>query len=108
KAVIGAQWLLFRSGIGSSNQFEAAGFVRSAAGVEYPDIQFHFLPVAIRYDGRSAAPGHSFQAHVGPMRSKSRGTVRLRRGDPLGKPEIRFNYMSHPDDWREFRHCIRL
>ncbi|MDD9908935.1 MAG: choline dehydrogenase [Ahrensia sp.] len=108
KALIGAQWLLFKRGLGASNQFESAAFVRSAAGVDYPDIQYHFLPAAIRYDGKAAAPGHGFQAHVGPMRSKSRGTVRLASADAMDSPEIRFNYMSHDDDWRDFRHCIRL
>ncbi|MCC5778218.1 choline dehydrogenase [Nitratireductor sp. B36] len=108
KGLIGAQWLFLKSGLGTSNHFEAGAFVRSAAGVDYPDIQFHFLPVAIRYDGKAAAKCHGFQAHVGPMRSKSRGTIRLRSGDAWEKPEIRFNYMSHPDDWRDFRHCIRL
>jgi choline dehydrogenase len=108
KALIGAQWLLFRSGPGATNHFEAAAFVRSAAGVDYPDIQYHFLPAAVRYDGKSAADGHGFQAHVGPMRSKSRGAVTLRSPDPADKPVIRFNYMSHPDDWADFRHCIRL
>ncbi|MFC5584016.1 choline dehydrogenase [Nitratireductor kimnyeongensis] len=108
KALIGAQWLFLKSGLGTSNHFEAGAFVRSAAGVAYPDIQFHFLPVAIRYDGKAAANGHGFQAHVGPMRSKSRGTIRLRSGDAWDKPEIRFNYMSHTDDWSDFRHCIRL
>jgi len=108
KARIGAEWLFFKSGLGATNHFEGAAFVRSAAGVEYPDIQFHFLPVAIRYDGKAAAGGHGFQAHVGPMRSKSRGSVTLRSSDPKEKPKILFNYMSHPDDWRDFRHCIRL
>ena len=75
---MGAQWLFTRTGPGASNQFESQGFVRSAAGVDYPDIQFHFLPIAVRYDGRAVAEGHGFQAHVGPMRSKSRGSVRLR------------------------------
>ncbi len=108
KAWVGAQWLLARRGPGASNQFEACGFIRSAAGVDYPDIQFHFLPIAVRYDGKTAAKGHGFQVHVGPMRSKSRGTVRLRDADPASPPEIRFNYMSHPDDWAEFRRAIRL
>ena len=108
KALIGAEWLFFRSGIGASNQFEAAAFVRSRAGVKYPDIQYHFLPVAIRYDGRAAARAHGFQAHVGPMRSASRGSVRLRSGDPADAPVIRFNYMSTEQDWIDFRHCIRL
>jgi choline dehydrogenase len=108
KALIGAEWLFFKSGLGATNHFEAAAFVRSKAGVDYPDIQYHFLPAAVRYDGKAAAKSHGFQAHVGPMRSKSRGTVALRSSDPWEKPEIRFNYMSHPDDWADFRHCIRL
>lgn len=108
KAMIGAQWLFFKSGLGATNHFEAAAFVRSRAGVDYPDIQYHFIPAAVRYDGRAAAKAHGFQAHVGPMRSKSRGSVTLRSPDPKSKPVIRFNYMSHPDDWTEFRHCIRL
>ncbi|RWB74655.1 MAG: choline dehydrogenase [Mesorhizobium sp.] len=108
KALIGAQWLFFKSGLGATNHFEAAAFVRSQAGVDYPDIQYHFIPAAVRYDGKSAAKSHGFQAHVGPMRSKSRGSVTLRSPDAKAKPVIRFNYMSHPDDWSEFRHCIRL
>jgi choline dehydrogenase len=108
KALIGAEWLFFKSGLGATNHFEAAAFVRSKAGVDYPDIQYHFLPAAVRYDGKAAAKSHGFQAHVGPMRSKSRGTIKLRSNDPRAKPEIRFNYMSHPDDWADFRHCIRL
>jgi choline dehydrogenase len=108
KALVGAQWLFTRRGPGASNQFEAGGFIRSAAGVEYPDIQFHFLPIAVRYDGRAAAGGHGFQAHVGPMRSASRGSVTLRSADPAAPPVIRFNYMAHASDWAEFRACIRL
>lgn len=108
KAWVGLQWLLAGRGPGASNQFEACGFIRSAAGIEYPDIQFHFLPLAVRYDGRAAVRGHGFQVHVGPMRSKSRGEVRLRSADPGEAPAIRFGYMAHPDDWTEFRACIRL
>jgi len=108
KAWVGAQWLMSGTGLGASNQFEACGFIRSDAGVDYPDIQYHFLPIAVRYDGKAAAEGHGFQVHTGPMRSKSRGSVRLASGDPAAAPEIRFNYMSHPDDWAEFRKCIRL
>ncbi|MBZ9674772.1 choline dehydrogenase [Mesorhizobium sp. ES1-1] len=108
KALIGAQWLFLKTGLGATNHFEAAAFVRSRPGVDYPDIQYHFIPAAIRYDGKAAAKSHGFQAHVGPMRSKSRGSVTLRSPDPKSKPVIRFNYMSHPDDWSEFRHCIRL
>ncbi|MEP9370970.1 choline dehydrogenase [Mesorhizobium sp. KR1-2] len=108
KALIGAQWMLFKSGLGATNHFEAAAFIRSAAGVDYPDIQYHFIPAAVRYDGKSAAKSHGFQAHVGPMRSKSRGAVTLRSPDPADRPRILFNYMSHPDDWTDFRRCIRL
>lgn len=108
KALIGAQWLFLRRGLGTSNQFEACAFVRSAAGVPYPDIQFHFLPGAIRYDGKAAAPMHGFQAHVGPMRSPSRGAVTLRSADAKAAPVIRFNYMSHDEDWRDFRRAIRI
>ncbi len=108
KAAIGAQWLFSKTGIGSSNQFESAAFVRSRAGVDYPDIQFHFLPLAVRYDGKVAAEGHGFQAHVGPMRSVSRGRIALKSSDPTDAPSILFNYMSDETDWRDFRHCIRL
>ncbi len=108
KGLIGLEWLLFKSGPGATNHFESAAFLRSAPGVEYPDIQYHFLPVAIRYDGKVPAKSHGFQAHVGPMRSKSRGWVKLRSADPGDKAVIQFNYMSHEDDWRDFRHCIRL
>jgi len=108
KAWVGAQWLLTKGGPGASNQFESAAFIRSRAGVKYPDIQYHFLPIAVRYDGQAAAEGHGFQAHVGPMRSKSRGAVTLASADPRAAPKIAFNYMSHEDDWRDFRACIRL
>ncbi len=108
KAKIGAQWLFTKTGLGTSNQFESAGFVRSKAGVEYPDIQYHFMPIAVRYDGQAAAEGHGYQAHVGPMRSASRGQVTLRSSDPADNPRIQFNYMSDPADWEDFRTCIRL
>jgi choline dehydrogenase len=108
KALIGAEWLFLKSGDGATNHFESAAFVRSKAGVDYPDIQYHFLPVAIRYDGKAPAEGHGFQAHVGPMRSASRGRVKLRSADPAAPPSILFNYMSTPEDWADFRHCIRL
>jgi choline dehydrogenase len=108
KAVIGAQWLFTKTGLGASNQFESAAFIRSRAGVPYPDIQYHFLPMAVRYDGKAAAEGHGFQAHTGPMRSVSRGAVTLRSADPKDDPRILFNYMSDPQDWEDFRTCIRL
>ena len=108
KARIGAEWVLWKTGLGSSNQFESAGFIRSRAGIDYPDIQFHFLPIAVSYDGKVAPEGHGFQAHVGPMRSASRGQVTLRSSDPIDNPRIQFNYMSDPQDWEDFRSCIRL
>ncbi|NNK79370.1 MAG: choline dehydrogenase, partial [Litoreibacter sp.] len=108
KALIGAEWLFMRKGLGASNQFENAAFIRSRAGVSYPDIQLHFLPMAVRYDGYAAAEGHGFQAHVGPMRSASRGTVTLRSADPKDAPKILFNYMSAASDWEDFRTCIKL
>jgi len=108
KALVGARWLFLGTGLGASNQFEAGAFIRSRPGVDYPDVQFHFLPIAVRYDGRAVAQGHGFQAHVGPMRSPSRGSVTLRSPDPADSPRIRFNYMSDPQDWEDFRTCIRL
>ncbi len=108
KGFVGTQWLLAKLGLGASNQFESGGFIRSKPGVRYPDIQFHFLPIAVRYDGQAAAEGHGYQAHVGPMRSKSRGQVTLNSADPNAAPKIEFNYMSHPEDWEDFRTCIRL
>lgn len=108
QGVAGAQWLFTKSGLGTSNQFESCAFVRSAAGVKQPDIQFHFLPVAISYDGKAAARSHGFQVHVGYNHSKSRGAVTLRSPDPMADPIIKFNYMSHEEDWIKFRHCVRL
>jgi choline dehydrogenase len=108
RALIGAEWLMRGRGLGASNHFEAGGFIRSRAGVRYPDIQFHFLPMAVAYDGSTLAKEHGFQAHVGPMRSKSRGSVRLKSPDPTQPPRIQFNYMSHPGDWIEMRACARL
>jgi choline dehydrogenase len=108
KMRVGLEWLLNKSGPGSSNAFESCAFLRSKPGVKYPDIQYHFLPIAVRYDGQAAAEGHGFQAHVGPMRSSSRGSVTLRSTAPAEDPKILFNYMSDPQDWADFRHCIRL
>ena len=108
KILIGAQWVLTKQGLGATNHFESCGFIRSRPGVPYPDIQFHFLPLAVRYDGRAVQQGHSMQAHVGPMRSKSRGWVRLRSADARDRPRIMFNYMSHAEDWIEARACVRL
>ncbi|MGZ2457518.1 MULTISPECIES: choline dehydrogenase [Rhizobium] len=108
QGVAGAQWLLSRGGLGASNQFEACAFLRSAPGLKQPDIQYHFLPVAISYDGKAAAKSHGFQVHVGYNLSKSRGSVSLRSADPKADPVLRFNYMSHAEDWEKFRHCVRL
>jgi choline dehydrogenase len=108
RLLIGLRWLLRHDGLGSSNHFETGGFIRSRPGVRYPDIQFHFLPMAVSYDGSSLAHEHGFQAHVGPMRSQSRGWVRLRSAEPRDPPRIFFNYMSRPEDWAEMRACVRL
>ncbi|HWA81598.1 MAG TPA: choline dehydrogenase [Acetobacteraceae bacterium] len=108
KALIGLRWLLSHDGLGATNHFESCGFIRSRPGVEYPDIQYHFLPAAIRYDGKAHASAHGFQAHVGPMRSESRGWVRLASPDPVTAPKIFFNYMSREEDWADMRQCVRL
>ena len=108
KAWVGAQWFFRKTGLGASNQFESAAFIRSDKGVDYPDIQYHFLPIAVRYDGQAAAEGHGFQAHVGPMRSDSRGEITLASADPKDAPKIFFNYMSTEQDWIDFRKCVRL
>ncbi len=108
KAMVGLRWLLLKSGPGASNQFESTGFIRSRAGVEYPDIQYHFLPIAVRYDGKAAAAGHGFQAHVGPTRSPARGSVSLASAEAADAPRIRYNYMTGPTDWEDFRHGIRV
>ena len=107
KALIGARWLFLRDGDGATNHFEAGAFINSP-DADYPDIQYHFLPAAIRYDGKAAADADGFQAHVGPMRSESRGQVSLLSNRPEDAPRIVFNYMSANADWRIFRHCIRL
>jgi choline dehydrogenase len=108
KALIGAEWLFLKRGLGATNHFESCGFIRTAAGIEYPDLQFHFLPAAIRYDGRAPARTHGYQVHVGPNRSKSRGWLKLRSSEPRDPPRAFFNYMSLPDDWAAFRTAIRL
>ena len=108
KAWLGAQWMLTRKGLAASNQFEACAFIRSKAGIEYPDLQYHFLPIAVRYDGKASAHGHGFQVHTGPMRSRSRGSVTLRSADPRDPPKILFNYLSDPGDLEDFRTAIRL
>jgi choline dehydrogenase len=108
KALIGLRWMLRKDGLGATNHFETGGFIRSRAGERYPDIQYHFLPMAVSYDGSSLAREHGYQAHVGPMRSGSRGWVRLASANALDKPRVFFNYMSEPDDWVQMRACVRL
>ncbi|HHR6305057.1 TPA: choline dehydrogenase [Providencia alcalifaciens] len=106
--MIGAEWLFKGTGIGASNQFEAGGFIRSSEKFAWPNIQFHFLPVAINYNGSNAVNQHGFQAHVGSMRSPSRGRVQIKSRDPHQHPSILFNYMSCEQDWEEFRAAIRI
>jgi choline dehydrogenase len=106
--LIGARWLLRHDGLGASNHFETGGFIRSRAGLRYANLQFHFLPMAVSYDGSTLAKEHGFQAHIGPMRSQSRGWVRLRTPRIEDHPRIFFNYMSQPEDWEEMRACVRL
>ena len=106
--LIGLRWLLRHDGLGASNHFETGGFIRSQAGVRFPNIQYHFLPMAVSYDGATLAKEHGYQAHVGPMRSRSRGWVRLRSARIEDHPCIFFNYMSQAEDWEEMRACVRL
>jgi len=107
KPWIGAQWLFGRTGTGATNHFEAGGFIRSNDTVTYPNVQYHFLPIAIRYNGTSALKGHGFQVHVGPVRSDVKGHVRIRSTDPAVHPEIVFNYLSTDQDKREWVEAIR-
>ena len=107
RAKIGLEWLVTQRGLGATNHFEVGGYMRSHPGDEQPDIQFHFLPAAMSYDGSAQASGHGCQAHVGPMLSPSRGSVRLKSNNPSDYPAIKFNYMSHPSDWEVFRAAIR-
>ena len=102
---VGLQWL-FRKGPGTSNHFEAGGFLRSNDEVGWPNLMFHFLPIAIRYDGSVPAAGHGYQFHIGPMFSNSRGWVRIRSTDPFEKPAIQFNYLSTPEDRKEWAEAI--
>ena len=108
KGLIGARWLLFKDGLGASNHFESCAFIRSKDGVKWPDLQYHFLPAAIRYDGKSAVKGHGFQVHIGHNKPKSRGRVKITSTDPSKAPSILFNYLQHEDDIEGFRACVRL
>jgi choline dehydrogenase len=108
KLLIGLRWLLFKDGLGATNHFEAGGFIRSDKGLRWPDIQFHFLPAAMRYDGNKPIKGHGFMVLTGPNKPKSRGYVRARSADPYEHPQIQFNYLQREEDREGFRRCIRL
>ncbi|OEE72734.1 choline dehydrogenase [Vibrio genomosp. F6] len=108
KGLIGAEWILTRKGLGATNHFESCGFIRSRKGLKWPNIQYHFLPAAMRYDGNAAFDGHGFQVHVGPNKPESRGSVEITSTDPHAKPKISFNYISTPQDRQDWRDCIRL
>ncbi|MEP6757673.1 MAG: choline dehydrogenase [Actinomycetota bacterium] len=105
---VGAQWLFFKKGPGATNHFEAGGFARSNGDVAYPNLMFHFLPIAIRYDGSAPEGGHGYQVHIGPMYSDARGTIRLTSADPAVHPALRFNYVSTDQDRREWVEAIRV
>jgi choline dehydrogenase len=107
KFLIGARWFFKRDGLGATNHFESCGFIRSKAGVEWPDLQYHFLPAAMRYDGRTAFAGHGFQVHIGHNKPKSRGRIHIKSADPKDKPSILFNYLQHEDDREGFRDCVK-
>lgn len=108
KALIGARWILTKTGLGATNHFESCAFIRSRAGLKAPDIQYHFLPAAMRYDGQAAVDGHGYQVHVGPNKPTSRGRVWVTSADPYAAPNILFNYLSTEQDKADWRACIRL
>ena len=108
KLLIGTRWILTKKGLGSTNHFESCGFIRSKASVEWPDLQYHFLPAAMRYDGKEAFAGHGFQVHIGHNKPKSRGNIKAISADPKAHPQIRFNYLEHEEDREGFRACVRL
>lgn len=107
KPWIGFQWLFMHRGAAATNHFEGGGFIRSNEEVAYPNLQFHFLPLAIRYDGTSPAGGHSYQVHVGPMNSDARGSVKIKSNNPFEHPALRFNYLSTAQDRREWVEAVR-
>ncbi|MFW1708265.1 choline dehydrogenase [Vibrio parahaemolyticus] len=108
KGLIGTEWILTRKGLGATNHFESCAFIRSREGLKWPNIQYHFLPAAMRYDGQAAFDGHGFQVHVGPNKPESRGTVEVVSSNPNDKPKIEFNYISAEQDKQDWRDCIRL
>ena len=108
KFLIGTRWILTKKGLGATNHFESCGFIRSKADVEWPDLQYHFLPAAMRYDGKEAFDGHGFQVHIGHNKPKSRGAIKVQSADPKAHPTILFNYLEHEEDREGFRACVRL
>ncbi|MFP6741573.1 MAG: choline dehydrogenase [Alphaproteobacteria bacterium] len=106
--MVGLQWMLFRSGVGASNAFEAGGFIRTRPGIEFPNLQYHFMPIAMNYDGSQPIEGHAFQVHLSQMRPEARGHIKLRSGDPREHPEIQFNYCQTESDRQEMRDGVRL
>jgi len=108
KFLIGSRWFFTKKGLGATNHFESCGFIRSKANVEWPDLQYHFLPAAMRYDGKEAFAGHGFQVHIGHNKPKSRGFIKAVSNDPKAHPQIRFNYLEHEEDREGFRACVRL
>ncbi|MFA0088099.1 choline dehydrogenase [Vibrio sp. 10N.261.51.F12] len=108
KGLIGTRWVLLKDGLGATNHFESCAFIRSRAGLKWPNLQYHFLPAAMRYDGQAAFAGHGFQVHVGPNKPQSRGRIWLTSNDPYQKPNIEFNYISTEQDKQDWRDCIRL
>jgi choline dehydrogenase len=108
KGIIGAEWLLTKKGLGATNHFESCAFIRSSNGLKAPDIQYHFLPAAMRYDGTPSISGHGFQVHVGPNKPKSRGRVKITSADTAASPSILFNYLAADEDRDAWRRCIRL
>jgi choline dehydrogenase len=108
RPMVGARWLLLRGGPGATNHFEAGGFVRGNSDVAYPNLMFHFLPIAIRYDGSAPAGGHGYQVHIGPMYSDSRGSVTITSADPRARPALRFNYLSTVTDRREWAEAVQI
>jgi len=108
KFLIGTRWILTKKGLGSTNHFESCGFIRSKENVQWPDLQYHFLPAAMRYDGKEAFAGHGFQVHIGHNKPKSRGFIKATSADPKARPQIQFNYLEHEADREGFRACVRL
>jgi len=108
KGLIGTEWILTRKGLGATNHFESCAFIRSRKGLKWPNIQYHFLPAAMRYDGQAAFDGHGFQVHVGPNKPESRGSIEIISSNPSDKPRIEFNYISTEQDRQDWRDCIRL